>query len=69
VIRPRRQPRERWFKMLVLVLPLVACESGGDPVRRERYRADKEHCERISTDEGARKSCMVYRGWPDGKFR
>jgi hypothetical protein len=55
--------------MLVVAVPLLACNSAGDPARRQRYDADKAHCERISTDEGARTSCMVYRGWPDGKFR
>jgi hypothetical protein len=70
VIQPRRRlSRERWMKMLVVALPLLACNSAGDPARRERYEADKERCERGATDEGARKACMTYRGWPEGKFR
>lgn len=69
-ITPRtKASRERWLKMLVVAVPLLACNSAGDPARRQRYDADKAHCERISTDEGARTSCMVYRGWPEGKFR
>jgi hypothetical protein len=70
-IRPgARVPRERWLAILLLAMPLLACNAaGGDPAARQRYEADKERCERGSTDEGARKSCMVYRGWPDGKFR
>jgi hypothetical protein len=63
-------PRERWLAMLLLAMPLLACNAaGGDPAARRRYETDKERCERGSADEGARKSCMVYRGWPDGKFR
>jgi hypothetical protein len=54
---------------------LAACggSGGGDNAKpdpdRVRYEADKAHCERTSTLEPARKSCMTYRGWPDGKFR
>jgi hypothetical protein len=58
------------------VLGLALCACGGsdssnakpDP-DRVRYDADRAHCESISTLEPARKSCMTYRGWPDGKFR
>jgi hypothetical protein len=39
-----------------------------DPARVQ-YDADKAHCEAISPHPEARKSCMTYRGWPDGKFR
>ena len=57
------------FSFVPLLWPLMACGAGGDPAARERYEADKARCERQSPDEAARKSCMVYRGWPDGKFR
>jgi len=63
-------PRERWVAILLLAFPLIACNAaGGNPEARKRYEADKERCMRVSADEGAQKSCMVYRGWPDGKFR
>jgi len=62
--------RERWVAILLLAFPLIACNAaGGNPEARKRYEADKERCARVSADEGAQKSCMVYRGWPDGKFR
>jgi hypothetical protein len=52
---------------------LCACGGGGgdkpvDP-GRAKYDADKAHCESVSTIEAAQKSCMTYRGWPDGKYR
>jgi hypothetical protein len=56
------------------VLLLCACGGGGggdkpvDP-GRAKYDADKTHCESVSTIEAAQKSCMTYRGWPDGKYR
>ena len=48
---------------------LAACggESPPNPAR-QKYDADKRHCESISTSEEARKSCMQYRGWRDGRF-
>jgi hypothetical protein len=52
-----------------LTIVVLACGSGGDPAARQRYEADKQKCESLSADPGAQKSCMVYRGWPDGKFR
>jgi|GEM_PF-1833704 len=48
---------------------LGACGKAPPDPRREKYEADRARCEAGSTDEGARKSCMVYRGWPDGKFK
>jgi hypothetical protein len=57
-----------------VALALAACGGGdsntgkADPARA-RYDADKRHCESISTHPEAQKSCMTYRGWPDGKFR
>ncbi|HEX2210913.1 MAG TPA: hypothetical protein VHG93_24730 [Longimicrobium sp.] len=53
---------------------LCACgggEGGDRPVDpgRAKYDADKAHCESISDIEAARKSCMEYRGWPDGRYR
>ena len=57
------------FAFVLALWPLLACGSGGDPAARQRYEADKQRCEQLSQDPGARKSCMVYRGWPDGKFR
>ena len=68
----RRAPRPRRAGRAVFLLslaPLLACGAGGDPAARQRYEADKQKCESLSPDQGARKSCMVYRGWPDGKFR
>jgi hypothetical protein len=58
---------------LVAALALSACGGGdaapkADP-NRARYEADKARCESISSLEPARKSCMTYRGWPDGKYR
>lgn len=58
--------------LLAALLLLTGCGGSGgasqDP-RRQKYDADKAHCEQTSQEEAARKSCMVYRGWPDGKFR
>ena len=66
----KRAPRRRSTAVFLLSLwPLLACGSGGDPAARQRYEADKAKCEAGSPDASARKSCMVYRGWPDGKFR
>ena len=72
-VRPARRPRRlAWRLSLALVAVLVALPACGkappDP-RREKYNADKARCEAGSTDEAARKSCMTYRGWPEGKFR
>jgi hypothetical protein len=53
----------------VAAMAAGACGKAPPDPRRERYDADRARCEAGSTDEGARKSCMVYRGWPDGKFR
>lgn len=72
-------PRRRFtvfvhLRPAVVVLLLAACGSGGggdkpaDP-GRAKYDADKAHCESVSTIEAAQKSCMTYRGWPDGKYR
>lgn len=37
---------------------------------RRQYDADKARCDSIAGGvEAAQKSCMTYRGWPDGKFR
>ena len=63
-----------WRLPLALVASLVivgGCGgSGGTPdPRRQKYEADKAACEAGSPDEPARKSCMTYRGWPNGKFR
>ena len=57
--------------LLALVLGIGACGGGDTPPdpRRQRYLADKSHCDSLSQDKGARKSCMTYRGWPDGSFR
>jgi hypothetical protein len=71
---PRRQSAFlRLCPALVAAALLAACGGGGgerpvDP-GRARYDADKAHCESISDIEAARKSCMSYRGWPDGKYR
>jgi hypothetical protein len=49
---------------------LSACGGAVPPdPRREKYEHDKTACEQGSQDEAARKSCMTYRGWPNGKFR
>ncbi|HEX6369570.1 MAG TPA: hypothetical protein VF006_11690 [Longimicrobium sp.] len=58
---------------LAAAVLLCACGGGGGdkPVDsgRARYDADKAHCESVSNIEAAQKSCMTYRGWPDGKYR
>lgn len=69
VARPRARRHGVGFFTVLMLWPLLACGSGGDPAARQRYEADKQHCEQLSQDPGAQKSCMVYRGWPDGKFR
>lgn len=56
---------------------LGACGGGGgaDAAKeirdadRQQYEADKAHCDGVSDLEAARKSCMTYRGWPNGEFR
>ena len=74
---PRRRSAfvHLWPALAAAVL-LSACGGGGDaggdkPVDpgRAKYDADKAHCESVSTIEAAQKSCMTYRGWPDGKYR
>ena len=69
-------PRRRFTTFVHLrpafVLLLCACGGGGDKPAdpgRAKYDADKAHCESVSTIEAAQKSCMTYRGWPDGKYR
>jgi hypothetical protein len=62
------------IKLAVASLTLTACGGGGDSApkddpARARYEADKAHCASVSTLEPAQRSCMTYRGWPDGKFR
>jgi hypothetical protein len=54
------------------VLWLGGCGGDKPPAQdsgRAKYEADKAHCDSISDIEAARKSCMTYRGWPDGKYR
>jgi hypothetical protein len=68
--------RSLWLAMGCAVL-LTACGGGGDAgggasamdENRKKYEADKAHCDSVSDLEPARKSCMTYRGWPDGKYR
>jgi hypothetical protein len=55
--------------VLVAALVVGACGDAPPDPRREKYNADKARCESQSVEEAARKSCMTYRGWPDGKFR
>ena len=64
--------RADWRAVIVAAAMLGACGGGGgeaatDP-NRQRYEADKKRCESISSSEPARKSCMTYRGWKDGKY-
>ena len=58
-----------WRWVLVAAMVLGACGKAPPDPRREKYQADKAACEAGSPDEPARKSCMTYRGWPEGKFR
>jgi hypothetical protein len=58
-----------WRWVLAAAMIVAACGKAPPDPRREKYEADRARCEAGSTDEGARKSCMVYRGWPDGKFQ
>ena len=62
-------PTRSYACLLALVLGLSACGDAPPDPRRQRYQADQAHCDSVSQDGGARKSCMTYRGWPDGKFR
>ncbi|HEX2079042.1 MAG TPA: hypothetical protein VHG08_15065 [Longimicrobium sp.] len=57
---------------------LAGCGGGEDAAAakqirdadRRQYEADKARCDSVSGGvEAAQKSCMTYRGWPDGKFR
>ncbi|WP_420125287.1 hypothetical protein [Longimicrobium sp.] len=63
------------FAVLALAVLLGACgggSGGGDKAvdpGRAKYEEDKKHCESVSAIEAAQKSCMTYRGWPDGKYR
>jgi hypothetical protein len=54
---------------VLAVVALCACGSAPPDPRRERYDADRARCEAVSPDKPAQKSCMTYRGWPEGKFR
>ena len=62
-------PTRSLATLLVVALGIGACGEAPPDPRRQRYEADKARCESLSQDSGARKSCMTYRGWPDGKFR
>jgi hypothetical protein len=58
-----------WKVGALAVVALCACGNAPPDPRRERYDADKARCEAMSPDKPAQKSCMTYRGWPEGKFR
>lgn len=60
----------RHWRWVVMASALVGACGGSDAPNpaRQKYDADKRHCESISTSEEARKSCMQYRGWRDGRF-
>ncbi|HEX9939142.1 MAG TPA: hypothetical protein VGB15_18510 [Longimicrobium sp.] len=61
------KPDWRWALMAGAFLAACGGESPPNPAR-QKYDADKRHCESISTSEPAQKSCMQYRGWRDGRF-
>ena len=64
--------RPDWRVALLAAAVLGGCGGGGESApdpNRQRYEADKKHCESISSSEPAQKSCMTYRGWRDGKYR
>lgn len=64
-----------WRTAVLAAVLLSACggagekEGGAPDPDYERYLADKRHCEAVSSLEAAQKSCMTYRGWPDGRYR
>jgi hypothetical protein len=58
-----------WRWVLVAAAVVGACGKTPPDPRREKYDADKARCEAMTQDKGAQRSCMTYRGWPEGKFR
>jgi hypothetical protein len=66
-----------WWVAMGWAALLGACGGGGDAggakeirdADRQQYEADKAHCDAVSDLEAARRSCMTYRGWPEGEFR
>ena len=72
----RMSARSLWLAAGFSVL-LAACGGGDtDAARglkdadRQQYEADKAHCDSVSDGlAAAQKSCMTYRGWPEGEFR
>jgi hypothetical protein len=69
-MRVARQSVTRVGGLVLLSVLLPACSMGGGQPKpdRARYEEDKARCDSVSDMEPARKSCMIYRGWPDGKF-
>lgn len=68
-VREWRRAGMAWGVGLLLLAGCGAQEGAPKDPGRVRYEADRAHCDSVSAIEAARRSCMTYRGWPDGKYR